>query len=87
MRRLLSVLLLALFSVSTTSFLQTDNGCKPKFTGKARKLQLLAPNRNYPKFNDGNAISVKEFSVPCDTFAKIANSTNVEMRFGKRESN
>lgn len=62
MRRLLSLLLLVLVSLSTTSFSQTDNDCKLKFTGKARKLvKMRSPNRNYPKFKDGDAISVHEF--------------------------
>lgn len=62
MRRLLSLLLLAILSLPSTSFSQTDNGCKLKFTGKARKLvKMRSPNRNYPKFNDGEPISVKQF--------------------------
>jgi hypothetical protein len=34
MRRLASLLLLAVFSLCTTSFSQTNNGCKLKFTGR-----------------------------------------------------
>src|SRR4051794_4291358 len=49
MRRFVSILLVLLFS--STTFPQTDNGCGLKFTGK----------RDYPKFNNGRAISVKEF--------------------------
>ena len=60
MRRFLSLLLVFLFSATTIP--QTHNGCNLKFTGKARKLvKMRAPNRNYRKFNNGDAISVKEF--------------------------
>ena len=60
MRRFVSLLLLFLFSATT--FPQNDNGCGLKFTGKARKLvKMRAPNRNYPKFKNGDAISVREF--------------------------
>ena len=60
MRRFVSILLVFLFS--PTTFPQTDNGCGLKFAGKARKLvKMRSPNRNYPKFNNGSAISVNEF--------------------------
>src|ERR1041384_5375123 len=62
MRRFISLLFLTLFCLSATSFPQTDNGCKLKFTGKARKLvKMRSPNRNYSKFRNGDAISVHEF--------------------------
>src|ERR1051325_7710228 len=61
MRRL-PPLLLVLALLSPSFIAQTDNGCKLKFTGKARKLiKMRSPNRNYPKFNNGDAITVKEF--------------------------
>lgn len=60
MRRFVSVLLVFLFSATT--FPQTDNGCGLKFTGKARKLvKMRLANRNYLKFKNGGAISVREF--------------------------
>ncbi len=62
MRRLPPLLLVLVFF--TPSFIaQTDpNGCKLKFTSSARKsVKMRSPNRNYPKFNNGDAISVKEF--------------------------
>lgn len=61
MRRLPLILLVFVFL--TPSFIaQTDNGCKLKFTGKARKpVKMRSPNKNYPKFNDGEPISVQEF--------------------------
>ena len=62
MRWFILLLLLALLCFSATTFSQTDNGCGLKFTGKARKLvKMRPPNRNYPKFKNGDAISVKEF--------------------------
>jgi hypothetical protein len=48
--------LLLAFLLLTSSFVaQTDdNGCKLKFTGKARKLvKMRSPNRLYLKFNLG----------------------------------
>jgi len=83
MRRLLSLLLLAILSLSSTSFSQTDNGCKFKFTGKARKLvKMRSPNKNYPKFKDGEPID----PVPAtwrrnfDTEGKSKESLEAEIR-------
>jgi hypothetical protein len=48
--------------LASTNFAQTNNGCSLKFTGKARKLvKMRSPGRNYPKFKNGNAITVDEF--------------------------
>ena len=73
MRRLPPLLLLFVFffpSFATTN----DNGCKLKFTGKARKpVKMRPPDRNYPKFNNGDAITVKEFltDVCTDASTKV----------------
>ena len=41
---------------------QQDDGCSLPFAGKARKaVKLRAPNLNYPRFNNGDPISVKDF--------------------------
>jgi hypothetical protein len=62
MRRL-PPLLLAVLLITPSFVAQTDdNGCKLKFTGSARKaVKMRSPNRNYPQFNNGDAISVHEF--------------------------
>ena len=56
--------LLLVFVFSATTFPQTNNGCGLKFGGKksARKaVKMRSPTQNYPKFKNGDAISVKEF--------------------------
>jgi hypothetical protein len=66
MRRLPPLLLGFLF-FSRSFIAQTDNGCKLKFLGKpvARKaVKLRPPTKNYPAFNNGDAISVKKFLNP-----------------------
>lgn len=66
MRRLPPLLLLLAF-LSSSVFTQTDNGCKLKFLGKPvarRAVKLRPPNKNYPRFNGGDPISVKEFLNP-----------------------
>ena len=65
--RKLPPLLVVLIFLSPAFVAQTDNGCKLKFGGKesARKaVKLRPPTKDYPKFNNGDPISVKEFLSP-----------------------
>ena len=67
MRRLPPLLLALAFLAPSFLAHADDNGCKLKFLGKesARKAVKVRPTtKNYPKFNGGDPISVKDFLNP-----------------------